>query len=571
MNAISAYKSTRKGLAMSWFEFPHTRTYDSDLGWIIANMKQNIDAIKWLQRYAEAHQPEYEELKAKVDALVNGLVDVIEPWDSSVEYPIYSIVSYQGQNYIAIRQVPVGAMITNEYYWQPANTVVEQINAIGHTVTEMQERIYTLIPDDFEGTDTEKLQQCLDVFTGKPGGTIVINRPYTIDADLIVRHRSFYGANNRVTIIGQGKTAAINMQTFSFKGDSEEGVHNYGNICFMNLNITGTGSLFNMDTLIRVYMINCAVQNFEHVVYTTHYIQSVGITSCSIRDITGTIFEAEGGTDEQAAIDVHLVDSLVEHCEQIIDSYYISMMTVSGCCIEAFHNIPFVLRGYVRQMNIIGNYFESNANGYNTGDTDYNGVTVDMSAINVNSFMNFNFKDNVISQKITDTPIVLPNTSTSYGSIAIMNNGMPRNTPLIKASATLTTPYRNLMIAGNSGTVDDPNELLYMLDKPVQKTIERSAPNVSGTLKVKRINRLVLLTGTVTVTGGPRTYTLVTGDELGNLYYTNTATTDPFPVFDKTHGTMLLASWSAGGSLTVNVPTTDAEIVINTIYVPVIG
>lgn len=126
---------------MSWFEFPHTRTYDSDLGWIIANMKQNIDAIKWLQRYAEAHQPEYEELKSKVDALVNGLVDVIEPWDSSVEYPIYSIVSYQGQNYIAIRPVPVGAMITNEYYWQVANTVVEQINAIGAITTEIGETV----------------------------------------------------------------------------------------------------------------------------------------------------------------------------------------------------------------------------------------------------------------------------------------------------------------------------------------------------------------------------------------------------------------------------------------------
>ena len=28
---------------MSYFEFPHTRTYDSDLGWLIKSMEELLD------------------------------------------------------------------------------------------------------------------------------------------------------------------------------------------------------------------------------------------------------------------------------------------------------------------------------------------------------------------------------------------------------------------------------------------------------------------------------------------------------------------------------------------------
>ena len=34
---------------MAFFEFPHTRTYDSDLGWLIRQCKSNLDAINVLQ------------------------------------------------------------------------------------------------------------------------------------------------------------------------------------------------------------------------------------------------------------------------------------------------------------------------------------------------------------------------------------------------------------------------------------------------------------------------------------------------------------------------------------------
>ena len=57
---------------MSFFEFPHTRTYDSDLGWIIKNMKSLIEAVEGLDTWKAEHEQEYEQLKKFCDDLESG-------------------------------------------------------------------------------------------------------------------------------------------------------------------------------------------------------------------------------------------------------------------------------------------------------------------------------------------------------------------------------------------------------------------------------------------------------------------------------------------------------------------
>ena len=70
---------------MSFFEFPHTRTYDSDLGWLIRDYKtldEFKDAIlKWIQET----QPTIDELNEIVNAieagdLPEGMQDGIRKW-----------------------------------------------------------------------------------------------------------------------------------------------------------------------------------------------------------------------------------------------------------------------------------------------------------------------------------------------------------------------------------------------------------------------------------------------------------------------------------------------------------
>lgn len=57
---------------MAFFEFPHTRTYDSDLGWLIKNVKSYNDTIEALNAWIETNTPRLEDLEAFKTALESG-------------------------------------------------------------------------------------------------------------------------------------------------------------------------------------------------------------------------------------------------------------------------------------------------------------------------------------------------------------------------------------------------------------------------------------------------------------------------------------------------------------------
>ena len=70
---------------MSFFEFPHTRTYDNDLGWIIKNMKSSDEAIQALEAWKESAEGTIADLQSLLDALSSGTVpqevaDAITKW-----------------------------------------------------------------------------------------------------------------------------------------------------------------------------------------------------------------------------------------------------------------------------------------------------------------------------------------------------------------------------------------------------------------------------------------------------------------------------------------------------------
>ena len=57
---------------MSFFEFPHTRTYDSDLGWIIQTIKKICEEVEGLDDWKISHEKEYEQLKKLYDQVMSG-------------------------------------------------------------------------------------------------------------------------------------------------------------------------------------------------------------------------------------------------------------------------------------------------------------------------------------------------------------------------------------------------------------------------------------------------------------------------------------------------------------------
>lgn len=57
---------------MSFFEYPHTRTYDSDLGWIIKNMKNSDDAIAALEEFMSNAENAFDELNKLLNDIAEG-------------------------------------------------------------------------------------------------------------------------------------------------------------------------------------------------------------------------------------------------------------------------------------------------------------------------------------------------------------------------------------------------------------------------------------------------------------------------------------------------------------------
>lgn len=57
---------------MSFFEFPHTRTYDSDLGWLIKHVNSYDEVIAALNTWIEENTPKLNDFEALYNMLMAG-------------------------------------------------------------------------------------------------------------------------------------------------------------------------------------------------------------------------------------------------------------------------------------------------------------------------------------------------------------------------------------------------------------------------------------------------------------------------------------------------------------------
>lgn len=57
---------------MSFFEFPHTRTYDNDLGWLIKNVKSAVDAVAALEEWKKSAEGSIADLQKLLDDIAAG-------------------------------------------------------------------------------------------------------------------------------------------------------------------------------------------------------------------------------------------------------------------------------------------------------------------------------------------------------------------------------------------------------------------------------------------------------------------------------------------------------------------
>ena len=59
---------------MSFFEFPHTRTYDGDLGWLIKHVGSYDEVIAALNEWIETNTPKIEEIYSFFEQLNSGII-----------------------------------------------------------------------------------------------------------------------------------------------------------------------------------------------------------------------------------------------------------------------------------------------------------------------------------------------------------------------------------------------------------------------------------------------------------------------------------------------------------------
>lgn len=57
---------------MSFFEFPHTRTYDGDLGWLIKHVSNYDEVITALNEWITENTPKIDEIYSFMEQLKNG-------------------------------------------------------------------------------------------------------------------------------------------------------------------------------------------------------------------------------------------------------------------------------------------------------------------------------------------------------------------------------------------------------------------------------------------------------------------------------------------------------------------
>ena len=98
---------------MSFFEFPHSRTYDSDLGWLIKEMEELLNEYNELASWKTQHESEYNNLLGRVISLensVNGFINEIDQRFNQLENELETEIYTQIQAALAQLNLELGDM-----------------------------------------------------------------------------------------------------------------------------------------------------------------------------------------------------------------------------------------------------------------------------------------------------------------------------------------------------------------------------------------------------------------------------------------------------------------------------
>lgn len=220
---------------------------------------------------------------------------IMGEWDKTIDYEGLSIVTYQGTSYTSKQRVPVGIEIINEEYWVETgnyNIQVEEyrqetkavLNSFNNYKELNDEEISKLMgrtklsPDDFEGTDIEKLQAAFDYAVENDINNIVLNRTYDVTGGSIFYKTDSYFDFAHLIISG-GKIVK-NDEGYVFDCLANNNSRNapiFKDTTFETR--INNVYLFNGNKIIRQNMDKCHFVRMG-LVKTDSYLQSVRLIDC---------------------------------------------------------------------------------------------------------------------------------------------------------------------------------------------------------------------------------------------------------------------------------------------------
>lgn len=374
----------------------------------------------------------------------------------------------------------------------------DDITDLNSDITDIKDYLNEyLTPDMFTGTDGEKIQAALDSLENT-GGTIIFNRAYVLDRDILIKRRTTNPNHKEITLIGLGRDSEIDFGVYHFEGYDTNNV-DYGGLRLINMKIHGTDKAFITDHLIRITLDSCNVWAFDYVFYGTDYSQSVFILNSSIQRIGVCVMYVL-----RYAWDTHINCNRIELCESVFNANVTNVLSFTNNVVESYSsNTPLnrkqlIFRTTPRGVIISGNYFEDNE------------CTIDLSDIN-NSYDNsITIADNVFmeaARNLNAICIKLPKTAVTKTSIMLINNtfNLHDDSQYAIGITEVGHDMTNVVINNCHGTgfaLYDPEYRLHDIanyDTDTYTNVVSMTNNVNVPPKFKRDGHVCLLKGIVTV------------------------------------------------------------------------
>jgi hypothetical protein len=334
----------------------------------------------------------------------------------------------------------------NSSLWSIANDALADTN-----VTLSNGLIASLIdyienefdPDNFVGTDSQKLQAAFDAVRNI-GGCIHINRKYNLSSDVKIGLQTDW-VNAKIYVIGNANNAGFALNGYKFISYDTENIAN-GGVVFQNVFFEGDRNI-SVDNqtqivfggeykhLIRMQFDNCIFRWLKNICYYTNindYLQTWYFNNCWFRGV-------------KCAIDgTWIIDMLIDGCVVENNSTLISQNGTHACekvriinsCLEGASGKDMIKFDSSAACLIQNKYFEV--------------LRYCVVLTNVGRITNLNIKDNYVVSSTCEALVKLPTTQNSNFDInaVILGNSIGGSTKLVYTDNT-TQVFSGILADGS--------------------------------------------------------------------------------------------------------------------------